>query len=119
MNRTVERRIRRLEQAASNRPDEPVEHEMSEEAKNALRGAFAAMGMAPAEVEAHVNRRYRTACGHVANLSPVEREQRLLAIRERVAGNPTVRSHLDQALDDMRRVVMPLSPESGDMAPIS
>jgi hypothetical protein len=85
MNRTVERRIRRLEQAASNRLDEPVEHEMSEEAKNALRGAFAAMGMAPAEIEVRVNQRYHTLRDHVANLSPVEREQRLLAIRGMVA----------------------------------
>jgi hypothetical protein len=69
MNRTVERRIRRLEQAASTR----------------------------------VNQRYRTAGDRVANLNPVEREQRLLAIREMVAGNPTVRARLDEALDEVRR----------------
>jgi hypothetical protein len=77
MIRTFERRIRRLEQAASNRPDELA--------------------------------RVRD---QVANLSPVEREQRLLAIRQRVADNPTVRARLDEALEDMRRVVIPLSPES-------
>jgi hypothetical protein len=103
MNRTVEHRIRRLEQAASNRPDEPVEHEMSEEAKNALRGAFAAMGMAPDKIEARVNQRYHTLRDHVANLNPVEREQRLLAIRERVADNPALRERLDEALDEVRR----------------
>jgi hypothetical protein len=85
MNRAVERRIRRLEQAASNR----------------------------------VNQRYRTAGDLVANLNPVEREQRLLAIRERVADNPTVRARLDEALDEARRVAMPLSPESNALAPIS
>jgi hypothetical protein len=83
MNRTVERRIRRLEQAASTRPDELVECDMSDDAKNALRRAFAAMGMANAEVEARVNRRYHTLRDQVANLIPVEREQRLLAIRKR------------------------------------
>jgi hypothetical protein len=107
MNRTVERRIRRLERAASNRPDELVECEMSDEAKDALRGAFAAMGVAPAEVEACVNRRYRTACDHVANQNPVEREQRLLAIREMVADNLAVRARLDEALDEARRPAQP------------
>jgi hypothetical protein len=85
MNRSVERRIRRLEQVASTRG----------------------------------NQRYHTLCDQVANLTPVEREQRLLAIRERVADNPAVRARLDEALDEARRVVMPLSPESNAPAPIS
>jgi hypothetical protein len=73
MNRTVERRIRRLEQAASTR----------------------------------VNRRYHTLRDQVANLSPVEREQRLLAIRERVVDNPALRARLDEALEQARRPAQP------------
>jgi hypothetical protein len=73
MNRTVARRIRRLEQAVSTR----------------------------------VNRRYHTLRDQVANLSPVEREQRLLAIRERVVDNPALRARLDEALEQARRPAQP------------
>jgi hypothetical protein len=107
MSRSVERRIRRLERSASTQPDEPVECEMSDEEKNALHGAFAAMGMAPDKIEARVSQRYHALRDQVANLSPVEREQRLLAIRAMVTGNPTVGARLDEALDEVRRVVFP------------
>jgi hypothetical protein len=99
MSSVLGRRLSRLEQAASTWPDEPIECETSEEAKDILRTVLAAMGMAPKEIEARVNRRYLTPGGHVADLSPVEREQRLLAIRSMVADNSAAKALLEWALN--------------------
>jgi hypothetical protein len=91
-----------LSQAARSWPDEPPEREMSEEAKDILRTAYSAMGMAPGEIEVRVNQRYLTPCDQVADLSPVERQQRLLAIRGMVADNPAAKALLERALDEWR-----------------
>ena len=113
MNSTLERRLSRLEQAAGTRPEELVECGLDDEAKGILRAALSSMGhLTPEEIEARVNQRYRAPCPHVASLSPVEREQRLLAIRGMVADQPAARALLDRALKDSRPVAPQLSPES-------
>jgi hypothetical protein len=102
MSSVLERRLSRLEQAARSSADEAIECEMSDESKDILRTVYNAMGMAPREIEARVNQRYSTPCDHVADLSPVEREQRLLAIRSMVADNPAAKALLERALDKSR-----------------
>jgi hypothetical protein len=102
MSSVLERRLSRLEQAARSSPDERMDCEVSDEAKDILRTVYDAMGMTLEEIEARVNQRYLTPCDHVADLSPVEREQRLLAIRGMVADNPAAKALLERALDEWR-----------------
>jgi hypothetical protein len=102
MSSVLERRLSRLEQAVGSRLDELIECEMSDEAKDILRTVYDAMGMAPGVIEVRVNQRYLTPCDHVADLSPVERQQRLLAIRGMVADNPAAKALLERALDEWR-----------------
>ena len=83
---------------------------MSQEAKDILRTTYAAMGMGPGEIETRVNQRYLTPCPHVADLGPVEREQRLLAIRWMVADNPAAKALLERALDEWRAGDPPAQP---------
>jgi hypothetical protein len=110
MSSVLERRLCRLEQAVGSGPDELIECEMSDEAKDILRTVYDAMGMARGEIEARVNQRYLTPCDHVADLSPVERQQRLLAIREMVAHSPAARALLERALDEWRAGGPPARP---------
>jgi hypothetical protein len=73
MSSVLERRLSRLEQAARSSPDERMDCEVSDEAKDILRTVYDAMGMTLEEIEARVNQRYLTPCDHVADLSPVAR----------------------------------------------
>ena len=100
MSSVLERRLTRLERAAGGRSDELMECDMSDEAKDILRTVLAAMGMAPKEIDC-VNQRYLAPCPDAAGLSPVEREQRLLAIRGMVADNPEAKALLERALDQL------------------
>jgi hypothetical protein len=103
MSSVLERRLSRLEQAVGSRPDELMEcGEISDQAKDILRTVYDAMCMAPKEIEARVNQRCLTPCDQVADLSPVEREQRLLAIRGMVAENAAAKALLERALDKSR-----------------
>jgi hypothetical protein len=101
MGTILERRIARLERAAGDMQDdgELVEQELSDEGKETFRAMLTSFGMAPEEVERRVNsRRFRrSAC--VARLNPVEREQRLLAIREGVKDHPAAWAFLTAALE--------------------
>jgi hypothetical protein len=83
-------RITKLERAASAPGDMVAVAPRSEEQKAVHRAVLATYGMTPKEIEAHLNRRYvrRSDMELVARLSPVEREQRLLAIRQSVADQP-------------------------------
>jgi hypothetical protein len=113
MSSVLERRLIRLEQAARSWADEPIECEMSEEANDILRTAFAANGHG-----AQRNRDSRQPNGvrhHATTLliwASVEREQRLLAIRWMVADNPAAKALLERALGEWEPVVRRLSPES-------
>jgi hypothetical protein len=114
MSSTIERRLSRLEQEADVADDgELIEHEFSDEAKDVMREALRMLGrLSPAEIEAQINRKYYTRCPRVAQLSRVEREQRLLTIRQREK-DPATRALLDRALESERMNIAPeLSPET-------
>jgi hypothetical protein len=98
-------RIIRLERAANSPSDDMVAvAPLSEAQREIHRAVLATYGMTPEEVETHLNRRYvrRSDMELVARLSPVEREQRLLAIRQSVADQPAARALLDAALEETR-----------------
>ena len=70
MNRTLERRIRRLEQAAGNRDDdELVEHELSDKSKHLLRTALTGL-TPPEELETLLNERRLVPRSCLRPLSP-------------------------------------------------
>jgi hypothetical protein len=110
MNSVLERRVSRLELAASTRLDELFGCEPNDEAKRILRAVLTRMGhLEPEEVEVRADQQYLSPCDHVAGLSPVEREQRLLAIRGMVADIPVAMALLERALGEFKPVVRPLS----------
>jgi hypothetical protein len=114
MSRSLERRLRRLEQEADlTDGGELIEQEYSDETKDIMREALRMLGrLSPEEIEAQVNRKFHTRCPRVAQLSRIEREQRLLAIRQRER-DPATRAFLDRALESERMKIVPeLSPET-------
>jgi hypothetical protein len=114
MSRTLERRLRRLEQGADiTDGGELIEQEYSDETKELIREALGLLGrLSPEDIEAQVNRKFYTRCPRVAQLSRVEREQRLLAIRQKEQ-DPATRALLDRALESERMNIVPeLSPET-------
>jgi hypothetical protein len=108
VSRELDCRIPRLEQVVGSWSDEPVGCELSDEAED----VFAAMSKTAGKIESGVNRRSLTPCPDVADMSPAEREQRLLAIGRITMDRPAVRAFLDQALDDTRRLIRPCTRES-------
>jgi len=116
MSRTLERRLRRLEQEADITDDdyEVIESEFSDETKDLMREAMRTLGrLSPEEIETQINRKWHTRRPRVAQLSAVEREQRLLAIRRRGKDHPAARAFIDQALQSKRMNIVPeLSPET-------
>jgi hypothetical protein len=114
MSRTLERRLRRLEQETDVADSgELIEHEFSDETKNIMREALRMLGrLSPEDIEAQVNRKFYTRRPRVAQLSRIEREQRLLAIRQKEQ-DPATRVLLDRALESERMNIAPeLSPET-------
>jgi hypothetical protein len=116
MSRTLERRLRRLEQEADITDDdyEVIESEFSDETKDLMREAMRTLGrLSPEEIETQINRKWHTRRPRVAQLSAVEREQRLLAIRRRGKDHPAAGAFIDQALQSERMNIVPeLSPET-------
>jgi hypothetical protein len=114
MSRTLERRLRRLEQEADvTDGGELIEQEYSDETKDIMREALRLLGrLSPEDIEAQVNKKFYTRCPRVAQLSSVEREQRLLATRQRER-DPATRAFLDRAIESERMKIVPeLSPET-------
>jgi hypothetical protein len=108
MSRTLERRLSRLEQEAgiTDHDYELIECEFSDETKDLMREAMRMLGtLSPEDIEAQVNRKWHMQCHRVAEMSPVERQQRLLAIRQ--GDDPVARALQDRALN----IVPELSPE--------
>jgi hypothetical protein len=114
MSRTIERRLTRLEQEADiTDGGELIEQEYSDETKDIMREALRLLGrLSPEDIEAQVNKKFYTRCPRVAQLSRVEREQRLLATRQRER-DPATRAFLDRAIESERMKIVPeLSPET-------
>jgi hypothetical protein len=108
MSRTLERRLRRLEQEADiTDGGELIEQEYSDETKDVMREALRMLGrLSPEEIETQVNRKFYTRCPRVAQWSRLEREQRLLAIRQKEQ-DPATRALLDRALESERMKIAP------------
>jgi hypothetical protein len=114
MSRTLERRLSRLEQEADiTDSGDLIEQEYSDETKDIMREALRMLGRLSAEeIEAQVNRKYYTRCPRLDQSSRVERQQRLLAIRQKEK-DPATRALLDRALESERMNIVPeLSPET-------
>jgi hypothetical protein len=81
MNRPLENRIRRLEQAAGDRDDELVEHEFSDRDKALLRDVLTGLWK-PEEIEAIVNERRLVPRSSLPVLSPEGRAQLEQTLRD-------------------------------------
>jgi hypothetical protein len=115
MSRTLERRLTRLEQEAGITDDdyELIESEFSDETKDLMREAMRTLGrLSSEEIETQINRKWHTRRPRVAQLSAVEREQRLLATHQRER-DPATGAFVDRAIESERMKIVPeLSPET-------